>query len=92
MARWPSKDPNEFLDYQLDWSRRLDTGDTIVAATFSLAEAAGTTIASQSFSGTTAAVWLSGGTAGEEAEILCRIETAGGRVMDQSVRLAIVER
>lgn len=92
MARWPSKDPNEFLDYQLDWSRRLDAGDAIVDAAFSLTDAAGTTIASQSFTPTTTTVWLSGGTAGEEAEILCRIETASGRVMDQSVRLAILER
>ena len=27
--RWPSKDPDETLDYSVDWSRFLDTGVTV---------------------------------------------------------------
>jgi hypothetical protein len=92
MARWPSKDPGEILDYQLDWSRRLDAGDRIVTAAFSLTVPAGLAIASQSFTDSAAKVWLTSGTAGEEAEILCRIDTEGGRTFEQSVHLAIAER
>lgn len=93
MARtWPAKDPNDILDYRIDWSRRLDNGDTISTAVFSLETAAGLAIQSQSKTDTTATVWLTGGTAGETAEILCRIVTAEARQMDQSVPLAIVER
>jgi hypothetical protein len=92
MARWPSKDPNEILDYELDWSRRLDDGDTIASAEFSLVAPAGLTIASQSFTETTAKVWLTSGTLGETAAILCRVETTGARVMDWSMSLEIQAR
>lgn len=62
MARsLPAKDPNDILDYQVDWSRRLDPGDTISTATFSLTTAAGLTISSSSKTDTTATVWLTGG-------------------------------
>ena len=27
--RWPNKDPDETLDYSVDWSRFLDTGVTV---------------------------------------------------------------
>lgn len=30
---WPDKDPDEVLDYQLDWGTRLGT-DTIVTSTW----------------------------------------------------------
>lgn len=92
MASWPSKDPNDVLDYDVDWSRRLDSGDTISTATFSLTTDAGLTIASQSNTTTVAKVWLSGGTAALTGEILCRIVTANGRTMDQSVSLPIASR
>lgn len=93
MARsWPAKDPNDVLDYQIDWSRRLDTGDSIGNAAFSLAVPAGLTIVSQSFTANSATVWLSGGNAGQTAQILCRISTAGGRQMDITTRLAIAEQ
>jgi len=92
MASWPSKDPNDVLDYDIDWSRRLDSGDTISTSTFSLTTDAGLTIASQSNTTTTSKVWLSGGTAGSTADILCRIVTADGRTMDQSVSLPIASR
>lgn len=90
--RWPAKDPNEILDYQLDWSRRLDEGDAIASAQFTLVDAAGLAIAAQDFTGTTATVWLTSGTEGEEAAILCRVETAGGRIFDQTVNLSIASR
>lgn len=92
MARsWPIKDPDAILDYTMDWSRWLE-GDTIDSATFSLTTAAGLAIGSQSFTDRTATVWLTGGTAGERAEIKCRIVTAAGRQQDHSAPLAIAEQ
>ena len=93
MARsWPRKDPNDVLDYSFDWSDRLDPGDSISSATISLATAAGLTINTQSYDTTTATVWLSGGTDGETAAVLCRIVTDDGRTMDWTASLAIVSQ
>lgn len=88
---WPSKDPNEVLDYEIQWSPRLRS-DTISTSTFSLTTANGLAINSQSNTTTTSTVWLSGGTVGGTAVINCRITTAAGRTMDQSVSLEIAER
>lgn len=93
MARsLPAKDPNDILDYQVDWSRRLDPGDTIATAAFSLTTAAGLTISSSSKTDTTATVWLTGGTASSTGVIQCRVVTTAGRQMDHSFNLAIAER
>jgi hypothetical protein len=90
MLAWPSKDPDELLDYEIDWSARLVT-DTIVASVFTIPT--GTVVnVSQSLSATTTTIWLSGGADGETCEVLNQITTAGGRIMDQTVRLRIRSR
>lgn len=83
---WPFKDPDEVLDYQLDWSARL-AGDTIATSTWIVP--ANITKDSDSNTTTTTTIWLSGGTLGDLVEITNRITTAAGRTMDQSVRLKI---
>lgn len=89
MLIWPSKDPDEVLDYQVDWSERLGD-DTIVTSAFTLEQAAGLTIDSQSNATKTATVWLSGGTNGDTGWLLNRITTAGGRTFDEVIQVAIV--
>jgi len=86
---WPDKDPNEVLDYELDWSARLSDGDTISASTWIVPD--GLTEDSNSNTTTTTTIWLSGGTLGEYT-LTNRVTTAGGRTMDQSVRLTVVEK
>ncbi len=91
MHTWPPKDPDEVLDYQVDWSARLDTGEVITTSVFSIV--AGTvTIDSQSFNGALSTVWLSGGTEGETNVLSCEIETDEGRTYNESVRLRIRTR
>lgn len=85
---WPFKDPDEVLDYDVDWSLRLDT-DTIASFTPSVASG-DVTIDSSDFTNTVTKVWLSGGTT--DCEVLNRIVTAGGRTMDQTVKLKIKDR
>lgn len=87
---WPAKDPDAVVDYAVDWSTFLDS-DTIATSTFSLTTAAGLTIGSQSNSTTLSTVWLSGGTSGSTARLLCRITTAGGRTYDQAIELVIAD-
>jgi hypothetical protein len=86
---WPFKDPNEVLDYQIDWSDRLD-GDTIDASTWAFASGDGMLVMdSDSFTGTTTTLWLSGGTLNATYEVTNHITTDGGREMDQTAKIKL---
>lgn len=88
-----TKDPQALLDYKLDWSQWLPTNDVITASTFTVV-AAGTnpvTIDDQSFTGTTATVWLAGGVAGSRYRVTNHITTAGGREDDRSLTITCKE-
>lgn len=82
---WPNKDPDEVLDYTLDWSDRLGI-DTIATSTWP-DPPEDIVIDSDSFDMTSTLLWLSGGTVDTQYIFTNRIVTAGGRTMDQSVRL-----
>lgn len=84
--KWDDKDPNEVLDYQIDWTDRL-AGDVIATSTWTVPD--GLTEGSTSNTTSTTTVWLSDGTDGEDYEILNRITTTGGRTMDQTVKLRV---
>lgn len=96
---WPAKDPDEVLDFDIDWASRLLSADEIAAGTTTPADAiassqftlpAGTLVAnSSSYSSTRTKVWLSGGDDGLSYAVLNRIVTAGGRTMDQTVKLKV---
>lgn len=86
---WPNKDPDEVLDYQIDWLPRL-IDDTIASSSWTVP--VGLTNVSSSFTDTRALVWLSGGTIGESYSILNRIVTAAGRTMDQTVTLTVAAK
>lgn len=90
IPRLPDKDPNEVVDYVVDWATRLGV-DTIAGSTFS--GVSGTVVIdSSSNTATTATVVLSAGTLGETCELLNRITTAGGRVFDQTMTVRIRKR
>jgi hypothetical protein len=86
MLTWPNKDPDEVLDYQINWTSRLD-GDTISTSTWIIPD--GIVGGDEDISGSTTILWLSGGTLGDRYTITNRITTAGGRTMDQSVKITI---
>lgn len=93
MLSWPSKDPNEVLDYQVNWASadnpRLETGETLLTSNFSVVSG-DVVINSESFLATgLCTVWLSGGTADTACVILNRVTTSAGRTYDQSVKLRI---
>lgn len=97
MLTWPTKDPDEVLDYQLDWADpvkpRLQTGELLSASTWSVV-VGDVVIAGNpapSFTpGGLSTVWLTGGTA-PKCELLNRVQTSLGRTYDQSVILRIRE-
>lgn len=88
MNSWPSKDPEEVLDYQFDWTARLAEGETIAASTFVLASGDVTLGSAAEADGITT-VWIEGGTLGTAAVITNRIETSAGRTYDESARLRV---
>lgn len=84
-----TKDPDDVLDYHIDWAAWLN-GDTI--ATSSWLVPAGITKDSDSNTDETATIWLSGGTASTIYQVTNRIVTAAGRTKDQSIWIAIQEQ
>ena len=95
MLKWPEKDPNEVLDYELDWANpeepRLETGETLLTSVWSVVvgdveiDQVATDFTPQGLS----TVWLSGGTAGVKCELLNRVTTSKGRTYDKSVLLRV---
>jgi hypothetical protein len=90
--KWPSKDPDEVLDYKLDWlGTASDPGplyglsDIISNSLWVLPS--GISKESDTHDDGSTTIWLSGGSAGETYQILNRITTADGRVFDQTVKL-----
>jgi hypothetical protein len=84
------KDPAEKLEYGLDWTKWLETGETITDADFDVPS--GLTIEAQSFTTTASAVELSSGVVGETYTVSCTITTSLGYVAVRSFRLLVDER
>ena len=102
--RWPPKDKDETLDYSLDWSRALETNDTIQAVSWFVVDSTDTKTLlglgdtvdtlrnlTQSNTTTVATIYLEGGTDNKEYKLVCRVTTAAGRVKERSVKIRIRE-
>jgi hypothetical protein len=76
------KKPNAKLDYGFDWSEWLETGDTLATAVWTVPT--GLVNEAEDLNDTIAAVWLSGGTAGESYEVVCLVTTTEGRIDERS--------
>lgn len=85
--RWREpKDPDEVLDYVVNWQTPL-AGDMITTSTWTLPT--GIAAGANTHTDTTTTIWLSGGTDGENYDLLNRITTAGGRTRDQTCTLKV---
>lgn len=83
---WPSKDPDETLDYS--WTVPLDADDAITSA--ALTVVSGTvTIASQDATATGLTAFLSGGADGETAIFSGTATTEGGRTFEETFYLVV---
>lgn len=82
------KDPNDILDYRVNWSKWLSpTDDTLLLSDWIVPE--GIEMDSESSDTTTATIWLSGGTAGEDYQLTNRITTAQGRQRDRTITIRV---
>lgn len=86
-VHWPCKDPDEVLDYGIDWSRRLGD-DTITDSIWQVPDGLVRGEDTKTDKGTV--VWLSAGEDHREYKVVNRITTMGGRTMEQSVILRVL--
>ena len=84
------KDPDAVLDFAFDWSSWLQSGETI--SSYSITAETGITVDSDSQASGVVTVWLSGGTAGTEYTVACKIETSSSRTDERSMTIKCVER
>jgi len=84
------KDPYAVLDYSLDWTNWMPTGDTISA--ISITADAGITIDSTTNTNYIATAYISGGTAGNIYNIEYKITTTNGLKDSRNFRIKVVER
>lgn len=91
MHSWPAKDPGEMLDYQFNWTQRLEQGETITSSLIELLSG-DVTLSSESYLGAVTTVWISGGTVGTSSVINNKITTSDGRVYEESAKLRIREK
>lgn len=82
------KDPDATLDYMVDWSSWMVSGDSIVSSTWIVP--VGIVKASDSYTSTTATVWLSGGAVGSEYSVTNRVVTTQGRIDDRTIVIRCV--
>jgi hypothetical protein len=85
-----TKDSDATLDYALDWSSWLQTGETISVVVWTVPS--GITKVSQSESTTAAVIWLSGGTIGSDYNVACKITTSAGRIDERTMRILVRSR
>ena len=102
--KWPNKDPDETLDYSVDWSRWLN-GATISTVVWYVDDSAGTKTAltagntvnglqnvAQTISNGVATINLGLGTNNTEYKIYCNMSDSSGNVAERVIRLRIKEQ
>ena len=103
--RWPNKDPDEILDYSVDWSRWLNNGVIISTVSWFVDNASnvktaftnGSTVNGlqnvvATHTSTVATINLALGTNNVEYKIYCRITDSSGSVAERVIKLRIKEQ
>ena len=89
---WPTAEPDDVLDYSLDWSAILaDAGDTIASAAVSVAPSGAGELTASSLAvvGGVMTVWLTGGVPGRAYTVRAEIATVNGRTIERLIGLRI---
>ncbi|MBW1730014.1 MAG: hypothetical protein JRH08_00785 [Deltaproteobacteria bacterium] len=90
MANQFLKDPDAVLDYAFDWSSWLQSGETV--SSYVITVDTGLTKESDGEADGVVTVWLSGGTAGSEYTVSCKITTSMSRTDERSMTIKVMER
>jgi hypothetical protein len=90
------KDPYAVLDYSLDWTNWMPTGDTIASVTITAqsisGDAAPLTIDSTSYTNYVVTAVISGGTVGNIYNVEYRITTNNALQDSRNIRIKVLER
>ena len=95
------KDPNAALDYKFDWkaltngngdSDWLDSDETISTYTITVGTGLTKDSDAKADTNTSVVVWLSGGTAGVDYEVACKIVTSASRTDERTIKIQARER
>ena len=95
------KDPDAVLDFKFDFKTEtngrgfadwLESGETITSHVITVESGLTKDSSSITDTGTTVSVWLSGGTAGVEYTVACKIVTSAGRTDERTRTISVVER
>lgn len=103
MPNWRSgltftKDPSDVFDYKFDFkalangtgsSNWLDTSETISTRTVTVSTGLTKDSDTITDTNTSVTVWVSGGTAGAEYTIACKIVTSASRTIERTITIAI---
>lgn len=84
------KDPDAKLDYAIDWSEWLASGETISASAWTIPT--GLTNESETFDDDSTKVWLSGGTDGETYTVANKITSSEGRIDERTFQIMVGHR
>lgn len=84
------KDPDATLDYTFDWTEWLASEETIFSHIITVD--AGITKNSDSELDGLITIWLSGGIAGTDYTVACKITTDEGRIDERSIIIKCQER
>lgn len=95
------KDPSAVLDYKFDWKALTNgsgTSDWLASSetisTKTITASTGITVDSSSLTdtNTSVTVWLSGGTAGSDYTVACKIVTSAGRTDERTITIQCRDR
>lgn len=84
------KDPEAVLDYAVDWSDWLQSGETI--SSYVVTVPTGITKASDQQAAGIVTAWLSGGTAGANYDVGVKIVTSLGRTDERTFSIKCADR
>ena len=89
---WPSKDPGDVLDYEIDTSAALldSEADALATVTATVLPSGELTVGTTSTMGQVAVLWLSGGIAGTIYTVQVTLGTVGGRTLARAVMLPVL--
>lgn len=87
------KDPQSVLDYAVDWSEWLATGDTITSSSWTVSGPdSGLVIDTDTNDDNSATVWLSGGTLSKTYSVVNTIVTDQGRGDERTIRITVIDK
>ncbi len=96
MEQLDPKDPDDELDYAINWTAQLKEGgvlvDTIAVSDWTVPD--GITKEDEAFTDTRSVIWLSGGTAGTSYRLTNQITTSNDppRKLSKTIRIKVKEQ